>query len=123
MKKVITILILIISLSGYSQEKWRTFTIGTTSNVNNEIGLVQQVRASLDYELSNNYAISSWNGYSYTQQNESSWFASQTTIDKRFGGFTVGAGYLYTENVSQQVIAIKSSDLFFTVKLQYRVKL
>ena len=128
MKKVLLTVLLLLNLSVYSQEKWRTLTFGTTLNFKQHNNSITQLNASLDYELNNSFFISSWNGLSFNPNNKTSWFASQTTLDKRIKGFTFGVGYLYTTNstIGSYIpinIMDKKDELYFTIKLQYRIKL
>lgn len=130
MKRILLLLMAFgLMTCAQAQEKWRTLTFTSMTNVSTETGaLAPQFAISLDYELVNGLAISSWNGMSYNTEAETSWFASQTTIDHRpTKNFTMGLGYLYTTNGLQTFVPAPGTadmeELFITLKLQYRIKL
>lgn len=108
--------------------KWRTLTFTGIANAGtHNNSFLPQFSASLDYELIENFGISSWNGFAYNTINNQSWFASQTTIDKRISNTTVGIGYLYTTNSSGIFAPIgvtgNENNFYLSMKLQYRIKL
>jgi hypothetical protein len=131
MKRVLIIAIMFISISMTAQDtivqapKWRalTFQLMDATNFNNQE--ILQFSVALDYELKNDYSISSWNGISYTRPNDSSWIASVTTIDKRMGGFTVGLGVMYNdwqESIAN-IIEPTEENWYAVLKLRYTLKL
>lgn len=119
------IMIFVLSQSAKAQEKWRTITLGVNTNVNSQGKELYQFSTALDYELGSNYFISSWNALSLNKINNSYWMASQTTIDKRIGGLSLGLGYLYSNSSTGNNIVLSSvnNKLYFTAKVQYRIKL
>ena len=126
MKKFLLLASVVLSItSAQAQEKWRVLSFGATNSVNINGDIVSQLNTSLDYELKNNLSVSSWSGISHDTSSLSSWVASQTTLDKRFGNFTAGAGILYSSwGASLSDLSLPTSeDLFFTIKLKYQVKL
>lgn len=129
---IITLLSIITFSSCVAQEKWRTLTLTAVNSASMQTNtFLPQFSAALDYELFDGFAINSWNGFAYNSDFESSWFASQTTLDKRMGSkniVTLGLGFLYTSSGDNNIFApINGSeiqdDLFLTMKLQYRIKL
>lgn len=125
MKKIILITVLFTTTIMVSQEKWRTITFTTTTNSNLKgDSFIPQFTVSLDYEINNNFFISSWNGYIYNNKWDQDWFTSQTTLDKRVKNFTVGVGYLYTTGDPTGITSSNfNNDFYISVKAQYRIKL
>lgn len=132
MKRILFVLLAVgLMFSAQAQEKWRTLTLTSLTNLSTETGeLMPQFSVSLDYELAHDFYISSWNGMSYNSAAETSWFASQSTLDKRLlknKAFVVGLGYLYSTNGFQTFVPAPGTDvtdeLFLTLKFQYRIKL
>lgn len=118
----------LFAFSASAQEKWRTLTFTAVSNASTQTQtFLPQFSAALDYELVENFSVVSWSGFSYNTTTDTSWFASQTTLDKRIGGFTVGLGYLYTTNGVDIFAPIGQggfeNDFFLSMKFQYRIKL
>lgn len=130
MKKIILTAVLFTAfLFSYGQEKWRTVTFTSLNNVNvtERDEFIPQLSVSLDYEIVKDISISSWNGMAYSTFSDTSWFASQTTLDRRMSNFVIGAGYLYTTSGSNNLFSpVASNDVkqfYVSVKLQYRIKL
>lgn len=116
---------LLLSTICFSQEKWRVLTFSNVTGTTIEGSLITTATATLSYELSNDYSISSWNGISYRADNKQSWLASQTTFDKKVKSFTFGVGYLYGTGNTNTFISnnVLTSDTFIVVKLQYSLKI
>ena len=130
MKRIILSLIFLalFAFSAQAQDKWRTITFTAVSNAaTQDNSFLPQFSASLDYELFEQFAVVSWNGFAYNTLNRSSWFASQTTLDKRMGGVTIGIGYLYTTNAGSIFLPVAetgvNNEFYLSLKLQYRIKL
>jgi len=128
MKNLLFAIAFLFMYSSFGQDKWRTltFTAGSSIGVNTK-SYAPQLNASLDYELEDGFAIVSWNGFAYNSLSDSSWLASQTTLDKRFNsGVTLGMGYMYVSSSTNMFVPINTNDdavSYVTFKLQYRIKL
>jgi len=124
MKKVFIMSALLVSVIGFSQEKWRTLTFGNNVGTTYQGHTFDQVSASLDYELGKKFSISSWNGLNYNFHSNRGWYSSLTTIDRKFGkGFTVGTGLQVGSGTGPGSVFNEQTDLYFIVKCQYRIKL
>lgn len=133
MKKILMVFLLVLAFNTVqAQEKWRTLTLTAVNSASAQTNtFLPQFSAALDYELFDGFAINSWNGFAYNSNFESSWFASQTTLDKRMGSkniTTLGLGFLYTTSGDNNLFSpIGNSgvenDLFLTIKVQYRIQL
>jgi hypothetical protein len=135
MRQIIIIILLAIiafNTCEAQEKKWRTLTLTAVNSASAQTNtFLPQFSAALDYELFDGFAINSWNGFAYNSNFESSWFASQTTLDKRMGSkniTTLGLGFLYTTSGDNNLFSpIGNSgvenDLFLTIKVQYRIQL
>lgn len=133
MKKILMVFLLVLAFNTVqAQEKWRTLTLTAVNSASAQTNtFLPQFSAALDYELFDGFAINSWNGFAYNTNLQTSWFASQTTLDKRVGSknvTTFGLGFLYTTNGTNNLFSPvgqtgAQNDLFLTFKLQYRIKL
>lgn len=121
MKKIIMLVFLINTFLSQGQSQWRELVLSTNNGVSNNGNFINNFSINLSYELKNNFSISSWNGLNYTHNDKQSWFASQTTFDKRIKKLSLGAGYLYGASGVNSIL--KSNEIYFIFKLQYKIKL
>lgn len=114
MKKVLLVLLMIVSLNSYGQETWRTLSLGVVNGFNGVTSMTS-VNAALYYEIKPGFAVNSWNQARVSS--DRNWFLTQTTIDKRVSKrFVLGAGIM---GMYQR----QRKDVFAVVTVNYRIKL
>lgn len=127
MKTRLLIVLLMLGTIVQAQDKWRTLTIGATNMSVAESGTqLTSFSAGLDFELGKGWWISSWNQLQLNHRSGANWFATASTIDRRFdSGITVGVGYLYFEGNQGQVAYAVPTEInnALITKVTYRIKL
>jgi hypothetical protein len=121
MKKIMILAFLISTSLLQGQDRWRELVLATSNGVSLNGNFINNFSVNLSYELDKDFTLSSWNGVNHTHNEKQSWFASQTTLDKKIKKLTLGTGYLY--GASGVNSTVRSNELYFIFKLQYRIKL
>lgn len=126
MKKITLFALLLLSMSSFSQEKkWRTLTFTSLSGVTFTGAYLQTVSVSLDYEIKNNWSISSWSGVNYNTSYNGGWLSSSVMIGKRFYGLNMNAGVMYgTGNMYTPLpdqIVSKDFSVVFSVSKRFKL--
>lgn len=124
MKKVL-LLLLLTSTVCIGQTKWRTLTFSSTSGLTFSGNYLQTVSASLDYEIKNEWSISSWSGVNYNTSYNGGWLSTSVMIGKKFHGFNINSGLMYgTGNINTPLPdQIISRDFSVVVTVSKRFKL
>ena len=126
MKKLIILIIILISCSVIGQEKkWRTLTVSSLSGVTFTGAYLQTISLSLDYEIKNNWNISSWSGINYNTSYNGGWVSTSLMMGKKVKGLNINAGLLYgTGNINTPLPdQIISQDFSAVVSISKRFKL
>lgn len=125
MKKLIILLVLITINSTAQEKKWRTLTFSSLSGVTFTGAYLQTVSVSLDYEIKNNWSISSWTGINYNTSYDGGWVSTSAMIGKKFYGLSMNAGVMYgTGNINTPIPdQIISQDFSVVFSVSKRFKL
>lgn len=125
MKKILLLLLLISTICVGQEKKWRTLTVTSLSGVTFTGAYLQTVSLSVDYEIKNNWSISSWSGVNYNNSYDGGWLSTSAMIGKKFFGLNMNAGVMYgTGNVNTPLPdQIVSKDFAFVFSVSKRFKL
>lgn len=124
MKKLL-LLFLLVSTICVGQQKWRTLTVTSLSGVTFTGEYLQTVSLSVDYEIKNNWSISSWSGVNYNNSYDGGWLSTSAMIGKKIKGFNMNLGVMYgTGNVNTPLPdQIVSKDFAVAFSISKRFKL
>lgn len=124
MKNLILILLFTTAICT-GQAKWRTLTVSSMSGVTFSGDYLQTVSMSIDYEIKNQWAISSWSGVNYNKSYNGGWISTSVMIGKKFHGFNINGGLMYgTGNVNTPLPdQIISRDFAAVIVISKRFKL
>lgn len=124
MKKIIFLLLLIVSNKSFSQEKWRALTLTSVSGIDIQRNKFTTLSAGLHYDLERKYFISSWTGLfvQTSPKNSNSWFSTQTTINRYVGKWNVGLGVQYGSVQTPSISYFTNNSTFLITNVSYRVK-
>lgn len=122
MKKILLVLLLVMSQALFAQEKWRTLTLTNTSGSTITGEFMSITSANLSYELKNNWAIESWTGFNYNFTKDSGWLSNQTTVSKVKGSFRIGAGMMYNAGFVN-IVESSTNQVFGVIVVSKRFKL
>lgn len=125
MKKLILLLLLATICATAQEKKWRTLSITSLSGVTFSGAYLQTVSVSLDYEIKNNWSISSWTGVNYNNSYNGGWVSTSAMIGKKFFGLNMNIGVMYgTGNINTPFPDhIISQDFSAVVCISKRFKL
>jgi len=126
MKKIILTAVLFAAfLFSYGQDKWRTLTISNLGGVTLTGDYLHTFSASLDYELSKGWSISSWSGVNYNASYDGGWVSTQFMLNKSVLGFNLGTGVMYgSGNMNTpfpEQIENKDVSVVFQVSKRFRL--
>ena len=124
MRKIILLLIILITNNSYSQEKWRALTLSSVSGIDLSRNKFTTLSAGLHYDLERKYFLSSWTGL-FVQTNPkttNSWFSTQTTINRYMGKWNVGLGVQYGSVQTPNISYFTNNNTFLITNVSYRVK-
>lgn len=123
--KTLIILFLLVANLSFAQTKWRTLTVTSLSGVTFTGAYLQTVSVSVDYEIKNNWNISSWSGVNYNNSYDGGWLSTSVMIGKKIKGLNMNAGVLYgTGNVNTPLpdhIVSKDFAVCFSVSKRFKL--
>ena len=124
MKKLILILLLATTVC-FGQTKWRTLTFTSLSGATFSGAYLQTVSMSVDYEIKNDWSISSWTGVNYNTSYNGGWLSSSAMIGKKFFGLSMNAGVMYgTGNINtpfpDQIVS-KDFSAVFSISKRFKL--
>lgn len=126
MRILFLLMILLIIRSEYlvGQEYWRAVTISAVSGTDFKRDKFNMVTAGLHYDLRNRFYISNWTGmqFNYTPQ-RTSWFSTQTTINRYISKWNFGVGVQYGMVGIPNMPYLSNNSTFFITTASYRFKL
>ncbi len=122
MRYILVVAVMLMGITGFSQDKWRTLTLETSTGLNINGDLIITPSINLYYELENDFAITNWSGLRYAP-NSYGWIASQTQLVKGIGKkhWKVGAGFMYGGGTNP--IGYQSQDMFYIISVSKRFHL
>ncbi len=125
MKKLILLLLLLTVNLMTAQEKWRTLTVSSLTGTTFTGAYLQTVSLSLDYEIKNNWSISSWTGANYNTSYNGGWISTSAMIGKKFYGLNMNVGVMYgTGNVNTPLpdnVVSKDFSVVFAVSKRFKL--
>lgn len=125
MKKLITVLLLASTICMAQDKKWRTLTFTSLSGLTFTGHYLQTVSMSVDYEIKNNWSISSWTGANYNKSYSGGWISTQVMIGKKFYGFNTSAGIMYgSGNINTPLpdhIVSKDCSVVFSISKRFKL--
>ncbi len=108
-----------------AQEKWRTLTVSSLTGTTFTGAYLQTVSLSLDYEIKNNWSISSWTGANYNTSYNGGWISTSAMIGKKFYGLNMNVGVMYgTGNVNTPLpdnVVSKDFSVVFAVSKRFKL--
>jgi hypothetical protein len=125
MKKLLVLFLLTTLYTSAQEKKWRTLTFTSLSGVTFTGAYLQTVSMSLDYEIKNNWTISSWSGINYNTSYDGGWISTSAMIGKKFHGLNMNAGVMYgTGNINtplpDQLIS-RDFSVVFSVSKRFKL--
>lgn len=124
MKKLFIFLLVILSFQCYSQEKWRALTIVSTSGIDFKGNKFSVLSSAFHYDLNNRFFLSNWTGVQLQkyQNINTSWFSSQSTINRYAGKWIVGVGLQYGMASIPEARYLTNNSTYFVTQVSYRFK-
>lgn len=121
---LLMILLIIRSENLVGQEYWRAVTLSSVSGTDFKRNKFNMVTAGLHYDLRNRFYISNWTGmqFNYTPQ-RTSWFSTQTTINRYISKWNFGVGVQYGMVGIPNMPYLSNNSTFFITTASYRFKL
>lgn len=121
---LLMILLIIRSENLVGQEYWRAVTLSAVSGTDFKRNKFNMVTAGLHYDLRNRFYISNWTGmqFNYTPQ-RTSWFSTQTTINRYISKWNFGVGVQYGMVGIPNMPYLSNNSTFFITTASYRFKL
>ncbi len=106
------------------QEYWRALTVSSVSGTDFKRNKFNMVTAGLHYDLRNRFYISNWTGvqFNYTPE-RTSWFSTQTTINRYISKWNFGVGLQYGMVGIPNMPYLSNNSTFFITTASYRFKL
>jgi len=106
------------------QEYWRAVTVSSVSGTDFKRNKFNMVTAGLHYDLRNRFYISNWTGvqFNYTPE-RTSWFSTQTTINRYISKWNFGVGLQYGMVGIPNMPYLSNNSTFFITTASYRFKL
>ncbi len=106
------------------QEYWRALTLSSVSGTDFKRNKFNMVTAGLHYDLRNRFYISNWTGvqFNYTPE-RTSWFSTQTTINRYISKWNFGVGLQYGMVGIPNMPYLSNNSTFFITTASYRFKL
>lgn len=123
MKKIVTLILIILSLSAFSQEKWRALNLTSISGTNFTGTHFNTFASNLHWDFNKRYFLTSWTGFQLQYGNtKSAWFTNQTAINRYVGNWMIGVGAQYGLASDPGVFYIKNKNTFAITSVSYRWK-
>ena len=121
---LLMILLIIRSENLVGQEYWRAVTLSAVSGTDFKRDKFNMVTAGLHYDLRNRFYVSNWTGmqFNYTPQ-RTSWFSTQTTINRYISKWNFGVGVQYGMVGIPNMPYLSNNSTFFITTASYRFKL
>lgn len=121
---LLMILLILQSENLVGQEYWRAVTLSAVSGTDFKRDKFNMVTAALHYDLRNRFYISNWTGmqFNYTPQ-RTSWFSTQTTINRYISKWNFGVGVQYGMVGIPNMPYLSNNSTFFITTASYRFKL
>lgn len=145
MKKITSIILLMLSLLSYSQDivvkdtiikepakekvvkekLWRTLTLTNLGGVTLSGHYLNTFSVSVDYGLKNNWSISSWSGVNYNKSYNGGWISTSLSLQKVVKKVNLGLGVMYgSGNINTPLPdKILQTDIAVTFSISKRFKL
>lgn len=121
---LLMVLLILRSENLVGQEYWRAVTLSAVSGTDFKRNKFNMVTAGIHYDLRNRFYISNWTGmqFNYTPQ-RTSWFSTQTTINRYISKWNFGVGVQYGMVGIPNTPYLSNNSTFFITTASYRFKL
>lgn len=121
---LLMVLLILRSENLVGQDYWRAVTFSAVSGTDFKRNKFNMVTAGLHYDLRNRFYISNWTGmqFNYTPE-RTSWFSTQTTINRYISKWNFGVGMQYGMVGIPNMPYLSNNSTFFITTASYRFKL
>jgi len=121
--RLITFVLLLVSLSAYSQDKWRALSLTNINGTNFTGTQFTTISSNLHWDFNKKYFLTNWTGFQIQYGNQrAAWFTTQATLNRYVGNWMVGMGAQYGLTSDPGVFYIRNRNTFAVTSVTYRWK-